>query len=130
MLEFPSTQQKTLASSKVDTSSRLNLLKNRQMEGFFNNTPRDLVLRDLNNESRRFSLISSAWVDWKNFTLHQAAPSHNPRLISNGDCIKCRGYIMGTWIEKNLSGQWTGIPIFMSMLFLRNVDQKNPITSL
>lgn len=130
MLEFPSIQQKTLASSKVDTSSRLNLLKNRQMEGFFNNTPRDLVLRDLNNESRRFSLVSSAWVDWKNFTLHQAAPSHNLRLISNGDCIKCRGYIMGTWIENNLSGQWTGIPIFMSMLFLRNVDQKKPITSL
>ncbi|MCJ1266555.1 hypothetical protein MMC22_006440 [Lobaria immixta] len=89
------------------------LIKNRQIEGFFNNIPGDSALLDLNNELGGFSLVSSSWIDWKNFTVHQVAPSHNPRLISNGKCMKCHGYIMGTWTEKSLRSQWTGIPIFI-----------------
>lgn len=83
-----------------------------QIDGFCNQIPGDPAPSDVNYDSRGFSMVSS-WVDWKNFTVNQITSSHSPRLMSKGNCIKCHGYKMGTWTEKDLSTQWAGIPIFV-----------------
>lgn len=45
-------------------------------DGFFNNIPGDSALVDIHNVAGGFDLVSSSWVDWKEFVLHEESANH------------------------------------------------------
>lgn len=84
--------------------------------GFFNNIPAGpAILLDKPSRDEAYSMVSSNWLDWKTFTLHQAAEDRTPSLrFASGEAVRCHGYITGTWTEDgNLSQQWSGLQFFV-----------------
>ena len=84
--------------------------------GFLNNIPGgDALLTERPASGVTFNLVSSHWLDWKNFTLHQTDVTRTPSLrLTSGETVKCHGYISGTWTENGtLSQQWTGLQFFV-----------------
>lgn len=84
--------------------------------GFLNNIPGgDALLAQGPANGDTFNLVSSHWLDWKTFTLHQTDVTRTPSLrLTSGETVKCHGYISGTWTENGtLSQQWTGLQFFV-----------------
>jgi hypothetical protein len=84
------------------------------VDGFFNSIPGDSALIDIGNVAGGFDLVSSAWVDWENFILHECPAVSCPRLQGNdGASIRCHGYISGRWISGGLTEAWITAKLFV-----------------
>lgn len=85
--------------------------------GFFNNIPGDTAIFDDNGDGTsgfKFNLISSNWVDFKQFTMHTTAKELMPQLITaEGEPINCQGYISGTWTSANAEDRWHGLMVYV-----------------
>lgn len=95
--------------------------------GFFNGIPVGPVsVHD--TADLPFSLVSSAWRELKNFTIHKSLPELSPSLRSSaGEDIACRGYITSTWTEDGvLSRQWFGVCLFVVDCELRAGESEAP----
>ncbi len=78
-------------------------------QGIFNNIPSGAATFRVATTFDGFNLVSSAWSDWKGFTLHE-----EPLVFVLGnELVRCPGYIMGTWTSYDLSTQWTGLKFFI-----------------
>jgi hypothetical protein len=85
-----------------------------ELEGFFNGIPADSTLVDHHGVWKGFDLVSSSWVDWKCFTLHQAAEYRTPRIpLSSETTVHCYGYIIGTWTDNKLDTMRKSMMIFV-----------------
>lgn len=83
-------------------------------KGFFNAIPGNNTIIDAQGVAGRYNLVSSAWVDWKNYVLHETNPQFEPKLsLPNGDPIACHGYISGSWTTIDVETIWTGLMVFV-----------------
>ncbi|KAI1273448.1 hypothetical protein F5Y07DRAFT_376441 [Xylaria sp. FL0933] len=86
-------------------------------EGFFNNIPGRGIW--IHHETLvpgfNFNLVSSQWADWETFVSKDSILTTDyPELRSaNGDSIKCRGCISGSWIPGNLEGRYAMEKVFV-----------------
>jgi hypothetical protein len=98
----------------AETSAQTNLQGAGSLyEGFFENVPSGAAILDSRETREGFNLVSSAWIDWKRFTLRKAPESVNKILFAEAEPVKCHGYITGTWIVDDLSYLWSGLKFFV-----------------
>lgn len=80
--------------------------------GLLNDIPGDSAIVH-NGENISLNLVSSKWLEWRDFAVYPAVSSPNIQT-SEGDNIKCHGYIMGTWTDTDtdtgiLETRWSGL---------------------
>lgn len=93
--EVRQTPQTGTSEDNSETYHQSGPLGDDETEGFFNNTPGRVVWIHHKGLVPGFNLVSSQWVDWKNFVSNDSPPTTDyPELRSaNGNLIKCLGYI-------------------------------------
>jgi len=80
--------------------------------GLLNDIPGDSAIVH-NGEDISLNLVSSKWLEWRDFAVYPAVSSPSIQT-SQGENIKCHGYIMGTWTDTDtdtgiLETRWSGL---------------------
>jgi hypothetical protein len=102
-----------------------------ELGGFFNGIPADSALIDHQGVSNGFDLVSTSWVEWKCFTLHQAPKSRTPRIhLSSGEIVHCHGYILGTWTDSELHAMRKCMMMFVVDAEFINSQYRKPCNFL